>query len=124
MPPGELTELEVWHDNGGLGPGWHLDYIEVHSSATNRVYYFPCGKWLDKKQGDGLIKRRLVATLKVGLCNPAYGGCPRSLHCARSQDGVGHGACSHRSSGKVRKGQHIIAQSLPVTAKPPSHRAM
>lgn len=55
----------MWHDNSGLGPGWHLDYIEVQSSATGRVYYFPCSQWFDKKQGDGAIKRRLIATTKV-----------------------------------------------------------
>jgi hypothetical protein len=35
-------DAQVWHDNSGLGPAWHLDYIEVHSSATGRTYYFPC----------------------------------------------------------------------------------
>ena len=34
---GELVELEVWHDNGGLGAAWHLDYIEVHCSTNNKV---------------------------------------------------------------------------------------
>lgn len=34
---GDLSELEVWHDNSGLGPGWHLDFVEVHSSATGKV---------------------------------------------------------------------------------------
>lgn len=29
-----------------------------------QIYYFPCGQWFDKKQGDGLIKRRLAATFK------------------------------------------------------------
>ena len=37
MDLGELTELDVWHDNSGLGAAWHLDYIEIHSSANNKV---------------------------------------------------------------------------------------
>ncbi|KAG2501257.1 hypothetical protein HYH03_001064 [Edaphochlamys debaryana] len=61
---GDLTELEIWHDNSGLGPGWHLDYVEVHSSATGKVYYFPCGRWLDTKEDDGQIRRRLHVSTK------------------------------------------------------------
>ena len=34
---GDLTELEIWHDGTGLGAGWHLDFVEVHSSATGKV---------------------------------------------------------------------------------------
>ena len=49
--------MEVWHDNGGMGPGWHLDYAEVHNSANGQVVYFPCQNWFDKKEGDGLIRR-------------------------------------------------------------------
>ncbi|KAG1662011.1 hypothetical protein FOA52_009500 [Chlamydomonas sp. UWO 241] len=61
---GELRQLEVWHDNGGLGAAWHLDYIEVQNSASRQVVYFPCSMWFDKKQGDGLIRRTLLATMK------------------------------------------------------------
>ena len=28
---GEINELDVWHDNSGSSPGWHLDFIEVGS---------------------------------------------------------------------------------------------
>ncbi len=34
---GELTELEVWHDNSGVGAAWHLNYIEVQCSTTGKV---------------------------------------------------------------------------------------
>ncbi|GIL93968.1 hypothetical protein Vretimale_245, partial [Volvox reticuliferus] len=61
---GDLTELEIWHDGTGFGAGWHLDYVEVHSSATGKVYYFPCGRWLDTKEDDGAIRRRLQVSYK------------------------------------------------------------
>ncbi|KXZ51726.1 hypothetical protein GPECTOR_11g173 [Gonium pectorale] len=61
---GDLTELEVWHDGSGFGAGWHLDYVEVHSSATGKVYYFYCGRWLDTKEDDGAIRRRLPVSYK------------------------------------------------------------
>lgn len=50
-------QLEVWHDNSGFGPAWHLDYIEVHNSRTGQVVYFPCQQWFDKSEGDRLIRR-------------------------------------------------------------------
>ena len=34
---GDLSELEIWHDGKGFGAGWHLDFVEVHSSATGKV---------------------------------------------------------------------------------------
>ncbi|GLC54185.1 hypothetical protein PLESTB_000832700 [Pleodorina starrii] len=61
---GDLTELEIWHDGTGFGAGWHLDYVEVHSGATGKVYYFPCGRWLDAKEDDGAIRRRLPVSYR------------------------------------------------------------
>ena len=54
---GDLSKMEVWHDNSGLGPGWHLDYAEVHHSLTGQVVYFPCQNWFDKTEGDKQIRR-------------------------------------------------------------------
>lgn len=53
--------MQVWHDGAGFGAGWHLDYIEVRAPASHagKVTYFYCGRWLDKKEDDGLIRRRL-----------------------------------------------------------------
>ncbi len=28
------------------------------------MYYFPCGRWLDKKEDDGAIRRRLPVTFR------------------------------------------------------------
>jgi len=35
--------------------------VEVTDDATGEATYFPCGTWLDKKEGDGLIERVLPA---------------------------------------------------------------
>ncbi|KAF5839075.1 Lipase/lipooxygenase [Dunaliella salina] len=61
---GDLSRLDVWHDNSGRNSGWNLDYIEIRSSAMNRVWYFPCFQWLDARQGDGQTRRLLAATLQ------------------------------------------------------------
>lgn len=44
--------------------GWHLDHVEVVDEATGVDYFFPCGMWLDKKEGDGKIERDLPVTLR------------------------------------------------------------
>ncbi len=59
---GPLRRLRVWHDNRGPGPGWHLDCIEVHDSADDLAYYFPCGRWLARDEDDGRVDRMLNCT--------------------------------------------------------------
>ena len=49
------------HDNKGAKPGWHLDLVEVTHLPSGRLYYFPCGRWLDSAQG-GKIERTLKVT--------------------------------------------------------------
>lgn len=44
-----------------LLPGWHMDHVEIVDDATGDNYYFPCGKWFDKKEDDGQIERILPA---------------------------------------------------------------
>ncbi|XP_073475133.1 lipoxygenase homology domain-containing protein 1 [Aquarana catesbeiana] len=56
---GEMKKVRVEHDNSGLSPGWLLERVEVTNSATGVTTIFPCGKWLDKKRGDGEIVRDL-----------------------------------------------------------------
>ncbi|XP_056399217.1 lipoxygenase homology domain-containing protein 1 isoform X2 [Hyla sarda] len=56
---GEVKKVKVEHDNSGLNAGWLLERVEVTNSATGVTTIFPCGKWLDKKRGDGEICREL-----------------------------------------------------------------
>eukprot|EP00047_Mylnosiga_fluctuans_P014195 m.36272 g.36272 ORF g.36272 m.36272 type:complete len:2392 (+) comp5381_c0_seq2:48-7223(+) len=59
---GALHRVKVWHDNKGLNAGWFLDSIDVTDPATAKTYSFPCGRWFDKSQDDGLIVRELGLT--------------------------------------------------------------
>eukprot|EP00795_Rhopilema_esculentum_P013094 gene13095-3880_t len=60
---GKLQKLIIEHDNAGFAPGWYLDKIVVKNlSNAKEVYYFPCGNWLSKDEGDGQIVRQLLGT--------------------------------------------------------------
>ena len=45
---GQLSKLNVRHDNSGFRPNWFLERIEVVNTMTKEVTVFPCSKWLDK----------------------------------------------------------------------------
>ena len=57
---GQLTRLRIEHDNKGFGAGWMLDKVVVTNLTSQEKVTFPCGQWLDKKQGDGKICRDLL----------------------------------------------------------------
>ena len=40
-------------------PGWHLDHVDIFDDATGKRYFFPCQKWFDKDEEDGLLERVL-----------------------------------------------------------------
>lgn len=44
-----------------------LDKVVVTDLKTNNTVYFLCGKWLDKKEDDGLIIRELPASGEDGV---------------------------------------------------------
>lgn len=58
---GELTSVRIRHDGSGLFPGWYLEDIRIKIRDVGLSWYFPCGKWLDEKQEDGLTERVLEA---------------------------------------------------------------
>ena len=58
---GQLLRLRVRHDGTGMGAGWFLDHIDVRSELTGNGWSFPCNKWLDTDEADGLIQRDLDA---------------------------------------------------------------
>ncbi|XP_054613031.1 lipoxygenase homology domain-containing protein 1-like isoform X2 [Dunckerocampus dactyliophorus] len=59
---GDLSKVRVWHDNTGLAPGWHLDYIDVKDELMDKTFRFPCDRWLAKNDSDGQIMRELACT--------------------------------------------------------------
>ena len=56
---GEILSLRIRHDNFGLFPGWYLKYIRVTRVNDEKVWYFPCEQWLEKK-ADGCIDLTLT----------------------------------------------------------------
>lgn len=61
---GELESIRIRHDSSGLFAGWYLEKVEVRQVGTQRQWSFPCGRWLDKKEGDGAVD--LVLTAEEG----------------------------------------------------------
>jgi len=57
---GTLKKLRIGHDNSGISAGWFLEKVIVDDLETNRVYEFPCGRWLAKDEDDGQITRELL----------------------------------------------------------------
>jgi len=58
---GNLTKIRVGHNDGGLVPGWFLDKIVITNDKIGKSWYFLCGEWLDKSEGDKKIVRDLQA---------------------------------------------------------------
>lgn len=56
---GELTKVRVWHDNTFLKASWFLERLSIEDQARNKVYEFPCNRWLGKDKEDGSLLREL-----------------------------------------------------------------
>jgi len=48
---GSLESLDVWHDNTGHGPAWHLEMIEVKNLTKECSWWFLANTWLSLEQG-------------------------------------------------------------------------
>ncbi|KAF3701896.1 Lipoxygenase -like proteiny domain-containing protein 1 [Channa argus] len=57
---GDLSKVRIWHDNTGLAPGWHLEYVDVKDEIMDKTFRFPCDRWLAKNDDDGQIMRELA----------------------------------------------------------------
>lgn len=44
--------------------GWHLDHVEVIDDATGEDFFFPCGMWFDRTEGDKQIDRILKVAVR------------------------------------------------------------
>ena len=42
---GEITEVEIEHDNSGPAPGWHCQEVIVWDMTTNKRYSFFCDRY-------------------------------------------------------------------------------
>ncbi|XP_036179562.1 lipoxygenase homology domain-containing protein 1 isoform X1 [Myotis myotis] len=60
---GELRKVRVEHDSSGYYSGWLVDKVEVTNTSSGVATIFSCGRWLDKKRGDGLTWRDLFPSV-------------------------------------------------------------
>eukprot|EP01121_Diplochlamys_sp_Union-15-3_P013545 TRINITY_DN4215_c0_g1_i1.p1 TRINITY_DN4215_c0_g1~~TRINITY_DN4215_c0_g1_i1.p1 ORF type:complete len:964 (-),score=265.67 TRINITY_DN4215_c0_g1_i1:44-2935(-) len=58
---GNLTKIRIGHNDGGLTPGWYLDKVSITNDKSGKTWYFLCGQWLDKHEGDKKIVREIPA---------------------------------------------------------------
>ncbi|XP_056274884.1 lipoxygenase homology domain-containing protein 1 isoform X1 [Pseudoliparis swirei] len=60
-----LSRVTVGHDNDGVSAGWYCEKVVVYCSFTGLEQTFPCSKWLDEGEGDGLIERELYEMVSL-----------------------------------------------------------
>ncbi|XP_067084534.1 lipoxygenase homology domain-containing protein 1 [Osmerus mordax] len=60
-----LSRVTVGHDNGGVSAGWYCEKVVVFCPFTGIEQTFPCCKWLDEDEGDGLIERELYEMVSL-----------------------------------------------------------
>lgn len=71
---GEINKILIAHNNKGSAPGWFLDRIIIEDLNENRIYEFPCNKWLATNEDDGQISRYLFPKKKGGTDQMPTGG--------------------------------------------------
>uniref|UniRef100_A0A3B5A4B4 Lipoxygenase homology domain-containing protein 1-like n=1 Tax=Stegastes partitus TaxID=144197 RepID=A0A3B5A4B4_9TELE len=60
-----LSRVTIGHDNGGVSAGWYCEKVVVYCPFTGIEQTFPCSKWLDEREGDGLIERELYEMVSL-----------------------------------------------------------
>uniref|UniRef100_H3DGZ8 Lipoxygenase homology PLAT domains 1 n=1 Tax=Tetraodon nigroviridis TaxID=99883 RepID=H3DGZ8_TETNG len=60
-----LSRVTIGHNNDGVSAGWYCEKVVVYCPFTGIEQTFPCGKWLDEKEGDGLIERELYEMVSL-----------------------------------------------------------
>ena len=50
---GDLSKLQIWHDNSGPKSGWFVKSVYVEDKLTRKVYFFDCNGWIGKEKGIG-----------------------------------------------------------------------
>ncbi|XP_063051831.1 lipoxygenase homology domain-containing protein 1 [Engraulis encrasicolus] len=60
-----LSRVTIGHDNGGVSSGWYCERVVVFCPFTGVEQTFPCCKWLDEDEGDGLIERELYEMVSL-----------------------------------------------------------
>ncbi|XP_064633987.1 lipoxygenase homology domain-containing protein 1-like isoform X3 [Lineus longissimus] len=60
---GPMTKVRIQHDNTGKYPGWYVERVVITDLKHPKwKYFFPCGQWLSRTEGDGSICRDLLGS--------------------------------------------------------------
>uniref|UniRef100_A0A8C4ZN74 Lipoxygenase homology PLAT domains 1 n=1 Tax=Gadus morhua TaxID=8049 RepID=A0A8C4ZN74_GADMO len=60
-----LSRVSIGHDNGAVGAGWYCEKVTIYCPFTGIEQTFPCGRWLDEDEADGLIERELYEMVSL-----------------------------------------------------------
>ncbi|MCJ8735061.1 hypothetical protein PDJAM_G00242560 [Pangasius djambal] len=60
-----LGRITIGHDNEGVSAGWYCDKVVIYCPFTGLEQTFPCSKWLDEDEGDGLIEREIYEMVSL-----------------------------------------------------------
>ncbi|XP_072243054.1 lipoxygenase homology domain-containing protein 1 [Leuresthes tenuis] len=60
-----ISRVTIGHDNDGVSAGWYCEKVVVYCPFTGIEQTFPCSKWLDEREGDGLIERELYEMVSL-----------------------------------------------------------
>ncbi|KAG9471796.1 hypothetical protein GDO78_022716 [Eleutherodactylus coqui] len=60
-----LSRVTIGHDGRGVSSGWYCEKVVVYCPFTGIEQTFPCGRWLDVDEGDGLIERELYEMVSL-----------------------------------------------------------
>ncbi|KAL7853335.1 hypothetical protein AOLI_G00201790 [Acnodon oligacanthus] len=60
-----LSRVTIGHDNAGISCGWYCEKVTVYCPFTGIEQVFPCCRWLDEDEGDGLVERELYEMVSL-----------------------------------------------------------
>lgn len=60
---GNISCIEIRHDNSGSSPDWLLDRIVVTHISSSKQWTFYCPYWFSRRLDDNAISRKLFPTL-------------------------------------------------------------
>ncbi|TRY95059.1 hypothetical protein DNTS_004690 [Danionella cerebrum] len=60
-----LSRVTIGHDNAGINCGWYCEKVTVYCPFTGLEQVFPCGRWFDEDEGDGLVERELYEMVSL-----------------------------------------------------------
>ncbi|XP_046733307.1 polycystic kidney disease 1 like 1, partial [Silurus meridionalis] len=58
---GNIWQVCVWHDAGGVSPSWFLNHVLVKDLVEGSSWTFLAHCWLALDEGDGRVERKLLA---------------------------------------------------------------